>query len=72
MIREHGGYDKLLFEERETPEPGPGEVRVAMKAAGLNHLDTWVRRGIPGVPFPLPLVPGCDGAGVVDAVVDAT
>jgi NADPH:quinone reductase-like Zn-dependent oxidoreductase len=48
--------------------PGPHEVRVRVRAAGLNHLDTWVRRGIPGVAFPLPLVPGCDGAGVVDAV----
>lgn len=68
VIREHGGYDKLLLEDREVPEPGPGQVRVKVAAAGLNHLDTWVRRGIPGVPFPLPLVPGCDGAGHVDAV----
>jgi len=68
VIREHGGYDKLLFEERETPEPGPGEVRIAVKAAGLNHLDAWVRRGVPGHAFPLPMVPGCDGAGLVDAL----
>lgn len=67
-IREHGGLDKLLFEEAPVPTPGPGEVRVAIRAAGLNHLDTWVRRGVPGHVFPLPLVPGCDGAGVVDAV----
>ena len=50
------------------PQPGPGEVRVTVKAAGLNHLDTWVRRGVPGHAFPLPMVPGCDGAGVVDAL----
>jgi len=68
VIREHGSYDRLLREERPDPVPGPGEVRVAVKAAGLNHLDTWVRRGIPGVKFPLPIVPGCDAAGVVDAV----
>jgi NADPH:quinone reductase-like Zn-dependent oxidoreductase len=68
VIREHGGYEKLLFEERPAPEPGPGEVRIAVKAAGVNHLDTWVRRGVPGHAFPLPIVPGCDGAGVVDAV----
>ena len=67
-IREHGGLDRLLFEEAPVPAPGPGEVRVAVRAAGLNHLDTWVRRGVPGHVFPLPLVPGCDGAGVVDAV----
>ncbi|MCB9824355.1 MAG: zinc-binding dehydrogenase [Planctomycetes bacterium] len=68
VIREHGGLDCLLFEDRPVPEPGPGEVRVAVKAAGINHLDAWVRRGVPGHAFPLPIVPGCDGAGFVDAL----
>jgi len=68
VIREHGGYDKILLEERDIPEPGPGEVRVAVKAAGINHLDLWVRRGVPGHAFPLPMVLGCDGAGIVDAL----
>lgn len=67
-IREHGGLDKLVFEDAPVPVPGPGHVRVAVRATGLNHLDTWVRRGVPGHVFPLPLIPGCDGAGVVDAV----
>lgn len=68
VLREHGGPERLELAEIPTPEPGPGEIRVAVKAASLNHLDTWVRRGIPGVRYPLPLVPGCDGAGVVDAL----
>lgn len=68
VIQEHGDYERLLFEERPRPDPGPGEVRVSVKAAALNHLDTWVRRGVPGHTFPLPIIPGCDGAGVVDAV----
>lgn len=68
VIREHGSYDQLLFETRDVPEPGPGEVRIAVKAAGINHLDAWVRRGVPGHAFPLPMVPGCDGAGVIDAL----
>jgi NADPH:quinone reductase-like Zn-dependent oxidoreductase len=68
VVREHGGLDRLLAEERAEPVPGPGEVRVRLRASGLNHLDTWVRRGVPGHAFPLPMVPGCDGAGVVDAV----
>ncbi len=68
VIREHGGYDKLLFEDRDVPEPGPGEVRIQVKAAGINHLDAWVRRGVPGHAFPLPMVPGCDGSGVIDAL----
>jgi NADPH:quinone reductase-like Zn-dependent oxidoreductase len=67
-IREHGGLDRLRSEEVAAPVPGPGEVRVAVEAAGVNHLDTWVRRGVPGHAFPLPMVPGCDGAGVVESV----
>jgi NADPH:quinone reductase-like Zn-dependent oxidoreductase len=67
VVREHSpGFDVLRFEERPAPEPGPGEVRVAVKAVALNHLDTWVRRGVPGHKFPLPLIPGSDVAGVVD------
>lgn len=65
-IHEHGGLEVLQIEDIPAPEPGPGEIRVAVKAAGLNHLDTWVRRGVPGHKFPLPITPGCDGAGVVE------
>lgn len=68
VVREHGGFDKLLLEERPVPAPGPGQVRVRMQAVGLNHLDTWVRRGVPGHTFPLPLIPSSDGCGVVDAL----
>lgn len=68
VIREHGGYERLLHEDLPVPEPGPGQVRVQVAVAGLNHLDAWVRRGVPGHEFPLPLTPGCDGAGVIDAV----
>ena len=52
--------------ETDTPEPGPGEVRVRLVASALNHMDLWVRQGLPKPP--LPHVPGADGAGVVDAV----
>lgn len=68
VVREHGGFDRLLMEERPVPEPGAGQVRVRMRAIGLNHLDTWVRRGVPGHQFPLPLIPSSDGSGVVDAI----
>jgi NADPH:quinone reductase-like Zn-dependent oxidoreductase len=67
-VREHGGVDKLRLEERPVPTPLPGQVRVRMQAVGLNHLDTWVRRGVPGHTFPLPLVTSSDGCGVVDAL----
>jgi len=68
VIAEHGGLDQLRERDLPVPVPASGEVRVAMRAIGVNHLDTWVRRGVPGHQFPLPLIPGSDGAGVVDAV----
>jgi NADPH:quinone reductase-like Zn-dependent oxidoreductase len=69
VVREHSqSTDVLRFEERPAPEPGPGQVRVKVAAVALNHLDTWVRRGVPGHVFPLPLVPGSDAAGVVEAL----
>lgn len=68
VIEEHGGPEALKQMERPDPEPGPGEIRVRIRAAALNHLDVWVRRGVPGVRYPLPIVPGCDGAGIVDAL----
>ena len=65
-IHEDGGPEVLVVEEVSDPEPGPGEVLVEMRAAGLNHLDLWVRRGLPSVPKPRIL--GADGAGVVAAL----
>jgi len=67
-VHEHGGPEVLRLEDLPVPEPGPGQVRVRVRAAAMNHLDLWVRKGIPGVRFPLPLTLGSDGAGVVDAV----
>ncbi len=68
VVREHGGFDRLLLEQRPVPTPGPGQVRVRVQAIGLNHLDTWVRRGVPGHTFPLPLIPSSDACGVIDAL----
>ncbi len=64
FFEEHGGNDVLQYGDRPDPEPRAGEVRIALRAAALNHLDIFVRDGIPGVP--LPQIPGGDGAGVVD------
>jgi NADPH:quinone reductase-like Zn-dependent oxidoreductase len=66
FFEKHGGNEVLQYGERPTPEPGPGQVRLAVRAAALNHLDIFVRNGIPDVP--LPQVPGADASGVVDAV----
>lgn len=65
---EHGGPECLKLVDVPVPEPGPGEVRVRVAAVSLNHLDVWVRRGMPGVEIPMPHVPGCDGTGTVDAL----
>ena len=65
-FHEHGGPEVLRYEEAPTPEPGPGEVLVALRSAALNHLDIFTRNG--GVPkVPLPHIGGADGAGVVAA-----
>ena len=65
-IHEDGGPDVLRYEDVPDPEPGPGEVLVSLRAAGLNHLDIWVRKGMPSAPKPRIL--GADGAGVVVAL----
>jgi NADPH:quinone reductase-like Zn-dependent oxidoreductase len=65
-VDQHGGIDALKLIDVPTPEPGPMEVRVKVQAVGLNHLDLWVRKGVPGHKFPLPLIPGCDISGVID------
>ncbi|MBI4617584.1 MAG: zinc-binding dehydrogenase [Planctomycetes bacterium] len=65
VIREHGGVEKILLEDRPDPRPRANEVLVAVRACALNHLDLWVRRGVPGHAFPLPLIPGSDMAGEV-------
>ena len=61
-IHEDGGPEVLRYEEAPDPEPAPGEVLVSLRAASLNHLDLWVRKGLPSVPKPRIL--GADGAGV--------
>jgi len=68
-IRFHqfGGPEVLQLEEVPTPEPGPSEVRIAVKATGVNPVDTYIRSGIYG-PRPFPFTPGLDPAGVIDAV----
>ncbi len=65
-IHEDGGPDVLRYEDVPDPAPAPGEVLIALQAASLNHLDLWIRKGLPSVPKPRIL--GADGAGVVAAL----
>ena len=65
LIPRHGGPEVLQYAEIADPKPGPNEVLVRVRACALNHLDLWVRQGLNGVTFPLPLVPGSDISGEV-------
>ncbi|MEW2162604.1 NADP-dependent oxidoreductase [Streptomyces sp. NPDC007084] len=75
-LHEHGGPEVLRLEEVPVPVPGPGEVLVRVHAVGLNPPDWYAREGMPDVPpefkpsFRLPLIPGTDASGVVEAVAD--
>jgi len=62
-IHEDGGPDVLRYEDAPDPVPGTGQVLIELRAASLNHLDIWIRKGLPSVPKPRIL--GADGAGVV-------
>ncbi len=61
-IHEDGGPEVLRYEDAPDPAPADGEVLVALRAASLNHLDLWIRKGLPSVPKPRIL--GADGAGI--------
>ena len=65
-IHEDGGPEVLRVEEVPDPVAGPRQVLVRLRAASLNHLDVWVRKGLPSVPKPRIL--GADGAGIVEAL----
>jgi len=69
VLTDTGGLDRLTV--AEVPDPGPpgdAQVRVAVRAAALNHLDLFVAGGLPGVEYRFPHVVGADGAGVVESV----
>ncbi len=66
-IEGHGGLDAIRFGELPDPAPGPGQIRIRVKAGALNHLDIFVRGGMPGIPSAFPHVLGSDGAGVVES-----
>jgi NADPH2:quinone reductase len=65
-VHEIGGPEVLRYEDAPVPQPGPGEARVKIEAAGLNYIDTYFRAGLYAAPPPF--TPGSEAAGVVDAV----
>ena len=67
VFHENGGPEVVTVEEIDTPRPGPGEVRIRVEASSMNHLDIWIRRGLP-IEIPMPHIGGSDIAGTVEEV----
>jgi len=67
-IHRHGGPEVIQIDDIPLPEPKSDEILIRIRAAALNHLDLWVRKGIPGLS--LPLIMGSDGAGIIEAMGD--
>jgi len=68
IFYQHGGPEVVRYEEAIEPPLSAGQVRVRVKACALNHLDIWIRQGIPAFAVPLPHIGGCDVAGIVERV----
>jgi NADPH:quinone reductase-like Zn-dependent oxidoreductase len=68
VLRTHGGPEVLVRETIDLPDPGPREVRVQVRAVALNHLDLWVRRGLPNLKLAYPHRLGADVVGEVEAL----
>jgi NADPH2:quinone reductase len=66
VVTQQGGPEVLEIQDRPTPEPGPGEVQVDVRAAGVNFTDIYQRTGVYAVPTPFVL--GAEGAGMISAV----
>ena len=68
IFRRHGEAEVLEYQDVDVPRPRANEVLVEVRACALNHLDVWVRKGLPGIDIPLPHILGNDIAGVVREV----
>ncbi|TMR23678.1 zinc-binding dehydrogenase [Nonomuraea turkmeniaca] len=66
--RAHGGPEVLTLEEIPMPQPGPGQVRVAVRAAGVNAIDWKIRKGLMGAPIDGPQDTGIELSGTIDAL----
>jgi NADPH:quinone reductase-like Zn-dependent oxidoreductase len=72
VLRQHGGPEVLAVEDLPEPRAGAGQVRVRVAAVGVNHLDIWVRNGLPHLKLEYPFRLGADVAGTVDEVGPGT
>ena len=67
VIERQGGVENIVYRDFPEPEIGPRDIKVRVRACGLNHFDLFVRRGMPGFPVPMPFISGGDIAGEVAA-----
>ncbi|MGD2154581.1 MAG: zinc-binding dehydrogenase [Gemmatimonadales bacterium] len=68
---QHGDPGVVEIADLPRPEPAPGQALIAVRAAALNHLDLWARRGLPGLKLEFPHIGGSDIAGIVEQVGEA-
>ena len=68
QFRRHGGPEVMEVADIPTPVAGPGEVQLRVSAVALNHIDLWMRRGLPSMKIALPHVPGGDVCGNISAL----
>ena len=67
-VHQFGPPEVMQLEELPIPRPGPGQILVSVRAAGVNPVDTYIRNGLYAATSPLPYTPGLDGAGTVEAI----
>src|SRR5205823_11659958 len=65
VFHEHGAPGVLRYEDVPEPSPGPGEVLIEVHATSINHIDIFLRRGMPGIKVPLPKIAGSDASGII-------
>jgi len=68
VIEKQGGIENIVYRDFPDPQIGRGDLLIRVKACGLNYFDIFVRRGMPGLPVPMPWISGADVAGEVAAV----
>src|SRR5437867_600169 len=65
VFSQHGGPEVLQYQDMPDPKAGPGEVLIEVKATSINHVDIFLRRGMPGIKVPMPKIVGSDASGIV-------
>ena len=68
VIEAQGGIENIAYRDWDDPVPDSDDVVVRVRACGLNHLDIFVRRGMPGFPVPMPFISGGDIAGTIESL----